>query len=208
MGHRHLYGLAELQSAGLSPFELVGACDPNLDNANSLADQAEERLGTRPQTRQRPRRTSFRHPGPSRRYHHLTGSSSHRGHRGYGARLARNVRKTHGAYGPRLQANDCQSSRDRVRLSVAENYRRDPVNRLAKSLLDAGVIGRPRLMQQIAIGGGDGMLISVWRHPEKTPAASSSMWAFTLPTSWSTSSARPTRLTRKRACTNRSAKTP
>ena len=34
MGHRHLYGLAELQNAGLSPFELIGACDPNLDNAN------------------------------------------------------------------------------------------------------------------------------------------------------------------------------
>ena len=49
-------------------------------------------------------------------------------------------------------------------LSVAENYRRDPVNRLAKALINAGVIGRPRLMQQIAIGGGDGMLISVWRH--------------------------------------------
>ena len=49
MGHRHLYGLAELQAAGLSPFELVGTCDPNLDNANSLADQAQERLGTRPQ---------------------------------------------------------------------------------------------------------------------------------------------------------------
>ena len=25
MGHRHLYGLAELQNAGLSPFELIGA---------------------------------------------------------------------------------------------------------------------------------------------------------------------------------------
>ena len=49
MGHRHLYGLAELQDAGLSPFELIGACDPNLDNANSLADQAEEKLGSRPQ---------------------------------------------------------------------------------------------------------------------------------------------------------------
>ena len=40
MGHRHMYGLAELHASGLSPFELVGACDPNLDNANSLADQA------------------------------------------------------------------------------------------------------------------------------------------------------------------------
>ena len=45
MGHRHMYGLAELQKAGLSPFELVAVCDPNLDNANSLADQARERLG-------------------------------------------------------------------------------------------------------------------------------------------------------------------
>ena len=48
MGHRHMYGLKELQESGLSPFELVGACDPNIDNANSLADQAEERLGKRP----------------------------------------------------------------------------------------------------------------------------------------------------------------
>ena len=48
MGHRHLYGLAELQGAGLSPFELVGACDPDLGNARSLADQAGELLGTRP----------------------------------------------------------------------------------------------------------------------------------------------------------------
>ena len=26
MGHRHLFGLAELYRNGLSPFELVGAC--------------------------------------------------------------------------------------------------------------------------------------------------------------------------------------
>ena len=48
MGHRHLYGLAELNDAGLSPFELVGACDPVRANAESLADDAQERLGTRP----------------------------------------------------------------------------------------------------------------------------------------------------------------
>ena len=48
MGHRHLYGLAELHRTGLSPFELVGACDPVLDNAHSLADQAADLLGARP----------------------------------------------------------------------------------------------------------------------------------------------------------------
>ena len=32
MGHRHMYGLAELHRAGWERFELVGACDPVLDN--------------------------------------------------------------------------------------------------------------------------------------------------------------------------------
>jgi predicted dehydrogenase len=49
-------------------------------------------------------------------------------------------------------------------LSVAENYRRDPINRLAKALLAAGVIGTPRLLIHHSIDGGDQMLISVWRH--------------------------------------------
>jgi len=47
---------------------------------------------------------------------------------------------------------------------VAENYRRDPVNRLARALLEAGVIGTPRLLIHHSIGGADQMLISVWRH--------------------------------------------
>jgi predicted dehydrogenase len=49
-------------------------------------------------------------------------------------------------------------------LSVAENFRRDPVNRLARALLEAGVIGTPRLLIHHSIDGGDQMLISVWRH--------------------------------------------
>ena len=48
MGHRHMYGLAELHRAGLNRFELIGACDPVRDNAESLADQALEHFGRRP----------------------------------------------------------------------------------------------------------------------------------------------------------------
>ena len=40
-------------------------------------------------------------------------------------------------------------------LSVAENYRRDPIHRLARALIDDGAIGTPRLMIQTSIGGGD-----------------------------------------------------
>ena len=49
MGHRHLYALGELHSAGLSRFDLVGACDPVTESAESLAEQAHERLGRRPE---------------------------------------------------------------------------------------------------------------------------------------------------------------
>ena len=59
-------------------------------------------------------------------------------------------------------------------LSVAENYRRDPVNRLAKALLSAGVIGRPRLMQQIAMAAATACSFQ-YGGTRKTPAASSSM---------------------------------
>src|SRR5262245_13543532 len=48
MGHRHLYGLAELQRAGWQKFELVGAYDPVRASAESLADQAAIHLGRRP----------------------------------------------------------------------------------------------------------------------------------------------------------------
>ena len=48
MGHRHLYGLAELHRVGWERFELVGACDPVRDNAESLADQAATHFGVRP----------------------------------------------------------------------------------------------------------------------------------------------------------------
>ena len=39
-------------------------------------------------------------------------------------------------------------------LSVSENYRRDPMNRLTKALLRSGAIGEPRLVIDVATSGG------------------------------------------------------
>src|SRR5262249_50657773 len=50
------------------------------------------------------------------------------------------------------------------KLGVAENYRRDPINRLGKALLDAGAIGRPFLMTQHSSGSGEFVVITPWRH--------------------------------------------
>ena len=55
------------------------------------------------------------------------------------------------------------AARDR-KLSVAENYRRDPINRLAKALIDAGVLGTPFLVVQSSSGAGENVIITPWRH--------------------------------------------
>ena len=164
MGLRHLYGLAELHRAGLSPFELVGACDPNRDNALSLADQAEELLGERPQVAGDLEELAA--IGEIQAVDVCTLPNAHHTvsveamQRGWDVMCEKPLG---------LTARACNLIRRAVTdtgriLSVAENYRRDPINRLAKAILDAGTIGVPRLMIHNSMGGGDQMLISVWRH--------------------------------------------
>ena len=163
MGHRHLYGLAELQNAGLSPFELVGACDPVRANAESLADDAEERLGARPAVVERMEMLEALGVvavdiTTTPRHHHTVAVEAIE--RGWHAMIEKPVGLTVRASNRIRRA--AESSGKIV--SVAENYRRDPMNRLGKALLDAGVIGSPRLMIHNSMGGGDQMTISVWRH--------------------------------------------
>ena len=49
-------------------------------------------------------------------------------------------------------------------LSVAENFRRDPMNRLVRAMLDAGVIGAPQSILETSVHGRDHILITPWRH--------------------------------------------
>ena len=163
MGHRHLYGLAELHNAGLSPFELVGACDPVRANAESLADDAEERLGTRPQVLESMEELEALGVvavdiTTTPRFHHTVAEEAIA--RGWHAMIEKPVGLTVRA------SNRIQEAAERSDsiVSVAENYRRDPMNRLGKALLDAGVIGSPRLMIHNTMGGGSNMTITVWRH--------------------------------------------
>ncbi len=163
MGHRHMYGLAELHRAGWERFELVGACDPVLANAKSLAEQAEERFGKKPAVVGNLEElekigidaVDVTTTPP---YHHTVAVETLE--RGWHTM----VEKPMG-----LTVRACNLIRRAVEktnavLSVAENYRRDPINRLAKALLDAEVIGKPRFLIHHAIGGSNRMLISVWRH--------------------------------------------
>ena len=167
MGHRHLAGLAELHRAGLNHFELVGACDPVLENAESLAQQAEEHFEKRPTVVGNLEELAALGvesvditTTPS--HHHTVAIEALQ--RGWHAMVEKPMGLTVRACN--LMCKAAEQS-DGI-LSVAENYRRDPINRLAKALLQAEVIGAPRLLLHNAIGGGDRMLISVWRHQKNS----------------------------------------
>ncbi len=163
MGHRHMYGLAELHRAGWTRFNLVGACDPVLANAESLATQAEERLGQKPAVVGSLEALSevgvdAVDVTTTPPYHHTVAIETLE--RGWHTMVEKPMGLTVRACNLIRRAADASNAI----LSVAENYRRDPINRLAKALLDAKVIGTPRFLIHHAIGGTNRMTISVWRH--------------------------------------------
>lgn len=163
MGHRHMYGLAELHRVGWERFDLVGACDPVHANAESLAEKAEERFGKKPAVVGS--LEELAEVGvdavdvtTTPPYHHSIAVETLE--RGWHTMVEKPMGLTVRACNLIRQA----ANKSDAVLSVAENYRRDPINRLAKALLDAEVIGKPRFLIHHAIGGGNRMLISVWRH--------------------------------------------
>lgn len=163
MGHRHLFGLNELRRAGWEDFALVGACDPVQANAESLADQAAEFFGSRPSVvgdldQLAALGVEAVDITTTPRSHHTIAADALA--RGWHTMIEKPVGLT-------VRASNIirRAASDSGRVaSVAENYRRDPINRLARALLDAGAIGTPRLLIHHSIDGADQMLISVWRH--------------------------------------------
>ncbi len=166
MGHRHMYGLAALHGVGWESFTLVAACDTVQANAESLASQAAERFGTRPAVV-----SSLEELAEigvdavdvttTPPYHHTVAVETLE--RGWHTMVEKPMGLTVRACNQIRRAADASGAV----LSVAENYRRDPVNRLAKALLAAEVIGKPRFLIHHAIGGSNRMLISVWRHQKE-----------------------------------------
>src|SRR5207247_8516652 len=49
-------------------------------------------------------------------------------------------------------------------LSVAENYRRDPLVRLTHALLEAGAIGERWMLVDASVSSGGRIVITHWRH--------------------------------------------
>ena len=164
MGRRHLAGLGELARSDLNNIDLVAVCDLNERNANDLADEAKELLGHRPAVFTSA--ATMKEQSAVEAVDCTTDTGSH--HKAATALLELGLHtlceKPLGLTilgGRRII--DAAAASGKV-LSVAENFRRDPINRLVRALLDDGAIGERRFIMETSVGGRNYILITPWRH--------------------------------------------
>ncbi|MGW0229836.1 Gfo/Idh/MocA family protein [Actinopolymorpha singaporensis] len=164
MGGRHLSAYAALAGVGHWHADLVAVYDIRADAANTMADAAEELLGRRPAVH-----TSLDGVlGDSRiaALDLVTDPASHHAVAVPALLAGRHV-LSEKPLGLTMRA--CQAMVDAARrsgavLATAENYRRGGANRMARTVVEAGLLGRPHLMVQLLVGGDDRVMITPWRH--------------------------------------------
>ncbi len=165
MGRRHLTGLAELSRTEHMNIELAAVCDLNRKNAEDLADEAASSLGTRPLVFSDAARMAREVEGLEAADCPTDSGSHHTS----AAMLLDLGLHTLCEKPLALTIRGCDriiaaGERSGKLLSVAENFRRDPMNRLIRALLDDGAIGERQFMSETDIGGRDNLIITPWRH--------------------------------------------
>jgi predicted dehydrogenase len=169
MGRRHLAGLGELAQMEERHVQLVAVCDLNEQNAHDLADEAEALLGNKPAIFT-DLETMVRECDGLEAASCTTDTGSH--HRVAASLLDLGLH-TLCEKPLALTIRGCKqiiasAERNGTILSVAENYRRDPMNRLVRALLDDSAIGDRQFMMETSVAGRDTIFITPWRHQKLT----------------------------------------
>ena len=165
MGRRHLQGFGELARARPGLVELVAVIDVAADRAEFAAGEAADLLGSRPGAFTSLDQAVRAVPDLEAVDVVTTASTHHAAaeaalDHGLHVLVEKPMAVTVRGCGRMRQA----VTRNRRVLSVAENYRRDPISRLARALLQAGAIGECRTVLETQARGGDRMIITPWRH--------------------------------------------
>ena len=163
MGRRHVLGLQKLQEIDRLRFDLVAVCDPLESSAAAMADLVEAQLGTRPAIYADPADL----PTEVQALDVTTSPDLHARIGIQALNAGRHVQMEKPITLTIAEGRGLLAAQGDRKLSVAENYRRDPVNRLAKALIDAGVLGRPFLVVQSSSGAGENVVITPWRHRKR-----------------------------------------
>ena len=169
MGQRHIKGLGRLKQVGRLRYDVAAICDILPDNANKAVALSQELLGTTPQLfesfdamKRGLSRLDAILVTTSPAMHADLGVTAMQA--GVHVMMEKPIAMTVKQGWRLVDAADANN----VKLAVAENYRRDPINRLARALLDAGVIGKPFLAVQSSSGSGESVIITPWRHLRKS----------------------------------------
>ena len=164
MGLRHTRGFIELATR-FDTFHLAAVCDLHEQAANHVATEIEDALGYRPKVY-----TDFnRMLDEERTLDAIDITTDTRMHHTFAlAALQAGLHvMTEKPMAITMQA--CRAVRDvavqtGLTFAVAENFRRDPMNRLAKALIDSGAIGTPNFVVKLSIGGGTALMHNTgWR---------------------------------------------
>jgi predicted dehydrogenase len=177
MGHRHILAYRTLEDSGICNVDLMAVCDLREENAQFAAREVERLFGRKPLVLTDLDQVLAR--DDIQAIDVVTDGSTH--HQVAAPALAAGkhaiVEKPIG-----ITIRACQTLIDAANqggavLATAENYRRDPPNRLVKAILDDGLLGDPFLMIQASFGGNDEMVITPWRHIKEKGAIGLDMGA-------------------------------
>jgi predicted dehydrogenase len=164
MGRRHLRAYQALRRVGAQRFELAAVCDQRADVATATAALAKELLGTRPSVF-----TSHETLLASGCVEALDVAADPASHHviavpALQAGLDVICEKPLGITVRACRAMLEAAASSGALLATAENYRRDGPNRLARAVIEHGLLGDVHLMLEVNVGGDDGVIISPWRH--------------------------------------------
>ena len=164
MGLRHLYGYIELRKHS-DLFRLAAVCDVHVETAQHLVAELYAATGEEPaiytdfnEMLERERNLDALDIVTDTRMHHGFAMAA------FDAGIHVMTEKPMG-----LTVRACQLMHKKAIaagriLSIAENYRRDPMNRLAKAIIDEGVIGIPHFLIKVGVGGGSALMHDTgWR---------------------------------------------
>lgn len=163
MGARHMRGYGELKRVSPQHVDLVAVCDRDLDLANKVADEAAGLMGRRPAV--------FADPAEATRSGAImadvvTPNRTHDGivcgllEAGFHVLCEKPFAVTIQRGKRMLRAAEASGRW----LGVAENNRRDPLNRLLRYAVQQGLLGDLTFVQQISISNGGKVIGTPWRH--------------------------------------------
>ena len=164
MGRRHAHGYIELRKY-FDTVEMAAVCDVHEDVAATVADEINDETGARPDiytdfdemlaqadidgvaiVTSTPMHHRFAIKAMEAGLHVITEKPM-----GLTLKACRQMREV--------------SSKTGKVMAIAENYRRDPMNRLTRALIEAGAIGTPYFTLDIGVGSSNGAVMhsTVWR---------------------------------------------